>query len=221
MNQPPRLKPGARCGAHRPAQTRENTGEAGDGARTAAEREIGGAGAEHSPTTAPTGAGPQPPRRPRPQTDADRERLEFNARHHRKLDAEIRQALAELELLPGNIPGRSLEATSRASERDLPVDTFGRARGDLEAADLKRRAERARSIEAKSRVLEAIRAELDLIRLPRRVGWADRETQEGRAMIARHARDHGRAAAAYAFDISTRTVTNYLRELREREGGTE
>lgn len=218
MNQPPRLKPGARTTAHRDAGTAENSGEAASGTRNQDAPETSRATEHHSPTTAETEPKPQPPRRPRPQSVADLKRLAFRAEHHRKLDAAIRQALAELELLPGNIPGRGIEAASRDSERNLPVDAFGRARGDLETADLKRRAERARTIEAKSRVLEAIRAELAAIRQPRRVGWADRQTEEGRLMIARHARDHGRAATAYAFDISTRTVTKYLAELREKEG---
>jgi hypothetical protein len=157
------------------------------------------------------------PLTPREQSDLDRERLLWRQRYTLALDVAITRALLELELLPGNVAGKGAEASSRNVERQIPVNSFGRARGDVTLADLKARAAKAKTITAKSAVLQAIREEVDAIRLPRRVGWADRATLDGRLMIARHARDHGRAAAAYAYDVSTRTVTKYLAELKAQE----
>jgi hypothetical protein len=121
-------------------------------------------------------------------------------------------------MLPGNVSGRGYESSSRSSDRSIPVDAYGNARGDVTLAKLQSRALKANSIRAKRELLDKIRDEIQSVSVARRAGWADRGTLEGRLMIARHARQHGRADAAYAYAISTRTVTKYLAELRAHEG---
>ena len=137
--------------------------------------------------------------------------------YHLVIDHAITRALRELSLLPGNVPGRGMESTSRGVDRQLPVNDQGRARGDTALADLQARALKAGSIQAKRAVLDAINAEVESVKVARRVGWADRGTLDGRLMIAKYARVHGRAAAGTAFDVTTRTVTKYLAELKQQE----
>jgi DNA-binding transcriptional ArsR family regulator len=97
------------------------------------------------------------------------------------------------------------------------VNDQGRAKGDTSLADLQRRAQHAGSILAKRAVLDAINAEIDSVKVARRVGWADRGIEEGRFMIARYALVHGQKRAALAFDVSQPTVSRYVKELRQKE----
>ena len=140
--------------------------------------------------------------------------------YHLVIDRAITNALRELSLCPGNVPGRGFESTSRGVDRQLPVNDKGRAKGDTALADLQQRAVGAGSIMAKRAVLDAIKAEIDSVRVARRVGWADRGTLEGRLMIARYARAHGQAMAARAFDVSQPTVSRYVSELKQQEAKT-
>lgn len=142
----------------------------------------------------------------------------YRAIIHRLLDQALADALLELSMLPGNVAGRSYESSSFSTERQLPVDTFGNARGDTTEAKLKRRASRARSAAAKRQVLEAIRSEIDLIKKPKRRSWADTKTPTGRMAIARAAIAHGNASAAETYGVTTRTVTEYRREYRRITG---
>ena len=151
------------------------------------------------------------------QTKRDELREKYLPIFHARYDHLIRQALADLSILPGCVKAAGGSQTSPSSETRIPVGDNGRALGDTAYADLLRRASRAKSLQAKAAVLAAIVEELDTIRIPRKTGWADRGTLEGRLMIAREARRTCRRDAALAFDITPRTVTKYLAELRAQE----
>jgi hypothetical protein len=130
------------------------------------------------------------------------------------LQARIAEALFRLSLLAGNVAGRSFESSGRSVERQDPVDTFGNARGDVALAKLKARADKAHSIRSLTEILKAIEDEIAAVTVPRRVGWADRGTVQGRMMIAKEAITHGHARAAASYDVTTRTITRYVAEYK-------
>lgn len=151
------------------------------------------------------------------QVKRDERREKYLPLFHARYDRLIRQALADLSILPGCVKAAGGSQTSPSSETRIPVGDNGQALGDTAYADLLRRASRAKSLQAKGAVLAAIHEELDQVRITRKTGWADRGTLEGRMLIAREARRTSRREAAIAFDITPRTVTKYLAELRKQE----
>jgi len=130
------------------------------------------------------------------------------------LEQRIAEALFRLSLLAGNVAGRSFESGSRSVEREDPIDSFGNARGDVALAKLKARADNAHSIKSLREILKAIEDEIQAVTVPRRVGWADRGTVQGRMLIAQEAITHGHARAAASYDVTTRTITRYVAEYK-------
>ena len=120
--------------------------------------------------------------------------------------------------MPGNISGRGFEpSVKHDSEQRLPVDFKGRALGDNALADLQNRARKAKRLEAKRAVLDAINEEIDRLRYASREGWADLGTVDGRAIVARHAQQHGRAQTMFAFGIKKSKLDQCIADHKLRQ----
>ena len=131
-----------------------------------------------------------------------------------RLDREIRGALIELSMLPGNVRAASTQTQAPSAEKSIPLDNFGKAKGDVSLAILQRRAVGAKSLQAKAKVLTAIRTEVEAITIPRREGWYDLGTVEGRHRAGALADRIGVRKAAMSLGRPERTVYRFRQDYR-------